>query len=178
MLNNPWQERLKAELQNLNKIERPVRLAVLGIGHELCGDDAVGTRIAGMLKALLPNEPRLLAIEAGPAPENFTGSLRRFDPSLILMIDAAQMDDTPGTVRWLNCREVEGLSASTHTLPLDLLITYLNSELRCGVELIGIQPEQTFADAPLTPRVQKAAEEILEALADCLRHQDGSSSRN
>ena len=89
MLNNPWQERLKAELQNLNTTERPARLAVLGIGHELCGDDAVGTRFAAMLRALLPNEPRLLAVEAGPAPENFTGSLRRFDPSLILMIDAA-----------------------------------------------------------------------------------------
>ncbi len=34
--------------------------------------------------------------------------------------------------------------------------------------LIGIQPEQTFADAPLTPRVQAAAEEVTGMIADCL----------
>ena len=51
MLNKPWQERLKANLQHLSIAEHPARLAVLGIGHELCGDDAVGTRIAGMLRA-------------------------------------------------------------------------------------------------------------------------------
>ena len=170
MLNKPWPERLKANLQNLSTAEHPAHLAVLGIGHELCGDDAVGTRIAGMLHARLPNEPRLLAIEAGPAPENFTGSLRRYQPDLILMIDAARLDETPGTVRWLDCTEVEGFSASTHTLPLDILISYLKAELGCSVELIGIQPEQTFADAPLTPRVQKASEEILEVLVDCLRN--------
>ena len=86
------------------------------------------------------------------------------------MIDAARLDETPGTVRWLDCTEVEGFSASTHTLPLDILISYLKAELGCSVELIGIQPEQTFADAPLTPRVQKASEEILEVLVDCLRN--------
>src|SRR5271157_2313499 len=139
MLNKPWPERLKANLQNLSTAERPAHLAVLGIGHELCGDDAVGTRIAGMLRAKLPNEPRLLAIEAGSAPENFTGSLRRYQPDLILMIDAARLDEVPGTVRWLDCNEVEGFSASTHTLPLDILISYLNAELGCGVELIGSQ---------------------------------------
>jgi len=178
MLNNPWQERLKADLQRLNTTDHPARLAVLGIGHELCGDDAVGTRIAAMLNTMLPNEPRLLAIEAGPAPENFTGSLRHYKPDLILMIDAARLDEEPGTIRWLNLQELDGLSASTHTLPLDLLITYLNAELGCGVELIGIQPEQTFADMPLTPSVQKAAEEILGVLVDCLRSQGCLSSKN
>ena len=70
----------------------------------------------------------------------------------------------------MDSKEVDGFSASTHTLPLDILISYLKAELGCRVELIGIQPEQTFVDAPLTPRVQKASEEILEALVDCLRN--------
>ena len=43
-------------------------------------------------------------MEAGPAPENFTGPLRRFRPDLVLLVDAAQMDAEPGTIGWLTCR--------------------------------------------------------------------------
>lgn len=173
-MNQPWQDCL---IQKLSA-DGGGRLAVLGIGHELCGDDAVGTRIASMLRARLPNDPRLLALETGPAPENFTGVLRRFQPDLILMIDAAGMDETPGTVRFLDGEALDGLSASTHTLPLELLTSFLKTELGCAVSLLGIQPEQTFADQPLRPSVQRAAEEILEVFVQWLKSESHSSGNN
>ena len=162
-----WLESFKAELHRLSTSDHPARLALVGIGHELCGDDAVGTRIAGMLRPLPSDKDRLLVIEAGPAPENFTGVLRRFQPDLVLLVDSALMQEKPGTVRWLNWQETEGVSASTHTLPLHILASYLTGELGCAMALIGIQPQQTFADAPLTPQVQAAAEEVAGALANC-----------
>jgi hydrogenase 3 maturation protease len=174
MSDGTWQASLTASLQNLKKPERSVRLAVLGIGHELCGDDAAGTRLAGRLKELAAGDPDLLAVEAGPAPENFTGTLRRFAPDLVLLVDAALMDAEPGTVRWLDWHAADGMSASTHTLPLHLLAGYLTDDLGCQVALLGIQPEQTYADAPLTPRVQAAAEEVAEFIIGELpqRHKD------
>jgi hypothetical protein len=42
------------------------------------------------------------------------------------------------------------------------------AELGCQVALIGIQPEQTFADEPLTPLVQAAAQTVVQALLDGL----------
>ena len=83
MQSQSWQASLKASLTPSKRAEQPVRLAVLGIGHELCGDDAVGVRLAGMLRPLVTGNERLLVIEAGPAPENFTGPLRRFQPDLV-----------------------------------------------------------------------------------------------
>lgn len=168
MSNRSWQECLKAELQRLNTDEHPPRLALVGIGHELCGDDAVGMRIAGMLRPLLSGDERLLVLEAGPAPENFTSVLRRFRPDLVVLLDSALMDAQPGTVRWLDWQETEGMSASTHTLPLHILASYLTMELGCSLGLIGIQPEQTFADAALTPPVQAAAESVVRSLIDCV----------
>jgi hydrogenase 3 maturation protease len=162
----------------LSTVERPARLALVGIGHELCGDDAVGLRIAGAVRPLLSDEERLLVVEAGPAPENFTGVLRRFKPDLILLVDSALMNEEPGAVRWLNCEDAEGFSASTHTLPLQILAAYLTSELGCTMGLIGIQPEQTFADAPLTPPVRAAADKVVAALTDCLKSRDCSWSSN
>lgn len=168
MSNNSWQGSLQAQLQSLSRSDRPGRVALMGIGHELCGDDAVGVRVAGMLRARLASDGPVLAIEAGPAPENFTSVLRCFQPDLVLLIDSALMGAQPGSVRWLNPQDAEGFSASTHTLPLDILMSYLTSELGCAIGLIGIQPEQTFADAPLTPRVQAAAEQLAAELENRL----------
>ena len=78
------------------------------------------------------------------------------------------MGEQPGSVRWLNAQDAEGFSAWTHTLPLDIVMSYLISELGCAIGLIGIQPEQTFADAALTPPVQAAAESVVRSLIDCV----------
>ena len=164
-----WQASLKASLNPPNKAESPVRLAVLGIGHELCGDDAVGVQLAGMLRQRVAGNASVLVIEAGPAPENFTGPLRRFQPDLVLLVDAAQMNAGPGTISWLDLQSTDGISASSHTLPLHILVSYLVAELGCQVALLGIQPEQTFADGPLTQRVERAAEAVVEEIVDCLK---------
>ena len=164
MSNRSWQESLGTQLDRLSRSDRPTRVAVMGIGHELCGDDAVGVRVAEMLHARLRGGERLMVLTAGPAPENFTSPLRRFQPDLVLLIDSALMGDEPGAVRWLDPKDAQGFSASTHTLPLDILMSYLTAELGCTIGLIGIQPEQTFADAALTPRVQAAAQEVAAAL--------------
>jgi hypothetical protein len=69
------------------------RVAVVGVGHELCGDDAAGLVVAHALQTALAGDERLLVIEAGSVPENQTGRLRRFKPGIVLLIDAAQMGD-------------------------------------------------------------------------------------
>jgi hydrogenase 3 maturation protease len=163
-----WQDSLRATLQNLPKTNSAPRVAVLGIGHELRGDDAIGLWVAGRLLSLAAGCERLLAVEAGPAPENFTGTLRSFNPGLVVLVDAAFMDKEIGAIGWLNWQDAGGFSASTHTLPLHLLATYLTTELGCEVALIGIQPAHLEVGAELTPQVRQAGEEtcrvILEAL--------------
>ncbi len=109
-----------------------------------------------------------LVIDAGPAVENCTGLLRRFGPDLVLLIDAAQMDEAPGAVRWLSWEETDGLSASTHTLPPRVLAQYLTSELGCEVALLGIQPADTTIGAPLSPTAQAAVQSVTQALAELL----------
>jgi hydrogenase 3 maturation protease len=171
MSNTSWQACLKTALSSLNKSGQTARLAVMGIGNELCGDDAAGLHVAATLSALAGTDERLLVLEAGPAPENFTGPLRRFNPDLILLVDAAQMDSAPGSVCWVDVQEIHGFSASTHTLPLHIICSYLTAELGCQMALVGIQPTQTYADDGLTPVVQQAAENvargILEIVDNC-----------
>jgi len=109
---------------------------------------------------------RLLVIDAGPAPENVSGLLRRFKPDLVLLVDAAQMGDPPGSVRWLPWQETIGLSASTHTLPIHMFGTYLTQELGCEMALLGIQPAQNTLDAPLSSEVAAAVDAATHTLVD------------
>ncbi|MFZ0546915.1 MAG: hydrogenase 3 maturation endopeptidase HyCI [Candidatus Promineifilaceae bacterium] len=143
----------------LNK-KRPLRVALMGIGHELRGDDAVGLTVAQQLRPY--SNRHFLVVEAGHAPENHTGVLRHFCPDLVLLVDSAQLDEKPGTIRWLAWQETTGLSASTHTMPPYMLARYLTAELNCEVALIGIQPAETTLDFPLSPAVEKAAHKIIE----------------
>lgn len=161
-----------ALIQTLNRLaqakNRAPRVAVVGMGHELNGDDAAGPVIARALVQRAARLDRLLVIDAGPAPENTTSALRRFGPDLVLLVDAAQMGEPPGAVRWLDGEQTTGISASTHSLPPYMLARYMTAEFGCHVALIGMQPFANQVDAPLTPGMRAAAEDVIEGLADAL----------
>lgn len=140
------------------------RMAIVGIGSELRGDDAAGLEVARRLRPSAADRENLLVIEAGPAPEAFTGTLRHFRPELVVLVDAARMDTSPGSVLYLNWREVDGFRGSTHTLPLSTLASYLEKEIGCEVWLLGIQPACTEFDRPLTPDAARGVHLAVENL--------------
>lgn len=117
-------------------------------------------------------QPDVLILEGGAAPENMTGALRRFQPDLVILIDAAALDAPPGTIHCLDWRQIDGMSGSTHTLPLDVLCQFLVDSLGCTVVLLGIQPDtlpsRDSFDQPPSPAVQRAVEEIVSTLPGSL----------
>ncbi len=107
-------------------------------------------------------------VEAAHAPENCTGAIRRFAPDLVILVDAAEMGDPPGTVRWLDWREAAGLNTSTHSLPASMVARYLVGELSCEVALIGIQVQDTSLGAGISPAVRRAIRSVSRGLATLL----------
>ncbi len=154
-----------AALQN-----KPPRVAVLGIGNSLRSDDAAGVLVArGLARTRLARDfDSFLVIEAGHAPENATAELRRFAPQVVILIDAAEMGQAPGTVGWIQLKEIDGLSASTHTMPLSMLSRYLILELGCEVKILGIQPKSTEIGESVSREVLQAVEGIVSGLVELL----------
>jgi hydrogenase 3 maturation protease len=155
---------------------------VVGIGQALNADDAAGVLVvqalskrqrAGWSDAPRPAPFSVLVVEAAHAPENCTGAIRRFGPDLAILVDAAEMGDPPGTIRWLAWQEARGLGASTHTLPLSMVARYLATELACEVAVIGIQPQDTSLGAPASPAVRRAIRSVSQGLAALLLHRGG-----
>jgi hydrogenase 3 maturation protease len=141
----------------------------MGIGNEFRADDAAGMLVAHGLQKhdiFVLEKDSMLAIPAGHAPENATGELRGFKPHLILLVDAADMGELPGTVRWITMEEISGMSASTHSLPLSMLGCYLILEFNCQIALLGIQPACNDFDGPVSPEVLRAVDEIVNGIVD------------
>jgi hydrogenase 3 maturation protease len=144
---------------------RPGRVVVLGVGNVMNGDDGAGVCVVRLLAERMAATPGVLLVDGGTAPENFTGPIRRFEPDVVIEIDAADQNQPAGTTAWLDWRDADGMSASTHTLPPSVLATFLSQDLGCRVALIGVQPETLEMGRALSPAVAAAVGSLAEALA-------------
>jgi hydrogenase maturation protease HycI len=140
------------------------RLAIVGVGRAGQADDGAGPALCAALQKLGGSHPDRLVVDGGAAPENVTGLLRRFRPDVVVLVDAAAMSERPGAVRWLERGCALGCSASTHTLPLGMLATYLRESLGCDVRLLGIQPAVIGEEGPLSAPVRRTVERLARRL--------------
>jgi hydrogenase 3 maturation protease len=139
---------------------RPSRVAIVGVGNTMRGDDGAGILVVRALAERLKGAPDMLLIDGSTAPENFTGPLRRFRPDLVIEIDAAHLEQPPGTVAWVDWRDADGMSASTHTLPPSVLARFLTTDLGCEMLLLGIQPATLEMGCGLSPEVAVAVVQL------------------
>ncbi len=146
----------------------PGRIAVLGVGSPLRGDDAAGVLAAGHLELLARRSGGRVRIFIGEtAPENLTGEIKRFAPAHLVVIDAMDRKSRAGTLHVLDLAEQELSTlgpASTHNLPLGVLLKYLQGFLSCRITVLGIQPKTLGFGTPVSDVVQRAAKQAAEII--------------
>jgi len=140
----------------------PDRVAVVGMGADGRGDDAAGVEVARRLDATAPENVRV--IEGGVAPENFTGVVKRFDPTLVVLVDAIEFGGDPGDAEVIDPDALRSGSVSSHTPTPSMLLTYVERETSATAVLLGIQPATIDAGEPPSPAVETAVEETVAAL--------------
>lgn len=146
------------------KIKEAKKTAILGVGSELKTDDAAGMLLIEALAARnLPEQ--VLLLPGSTAPENFTGVIRAFAPDLLILIDAAQMEAAAGAIAVIDAADLDGLSFSTHMLPLSVMLRYLQQQGLPDLLLLGIQPESTEFGFCLTPPVAVAVAGMTDFFA-------------
>lgn len=154
----------------LNQLRRELevspRAAIMGVGQALQQDDAAGLLLAQALRPFASDT--VLVVEAGHAPENCAGLINRFAPHLLIVVDTAYLAETPGAVQVLDWREASGVSASTHTLPLRMVLQYVTAVTGCRVLLLGIQPQQVGVGTAVSEPVRQTIEQMVAYLGDLL----------
>lgn len=144
------------------------RVAVLGVGSELRGDDFAGVLVARAVEAWRRRSRAALVAgyEGCAAPENLTGEIGRFEPSHVVLVDAAHLGEEPGAVRVLEADQIGGVSFSTHMLPAPIFLAYLEKTTGCRTLIVGIQPAQTDVLGPISPPVAAAVRAVAETICE------------
>ena len=138
------------------------RKLVLTVGNGMMGDDGAGALLAKMIYERPLEEWE--ALNGGAAPENVLHQVHEMAPEQVLVVDATDMDQPPGTIRRIpEERIADPFFFTTHTLPLTFLIEALR-EFTPRVDLIGIQPEIVAFGYPMSTSVKKAVSQVYTAL--------------
>lgn len=136
------------------------RIAVLGIGNILMGDDAAGPHVVEVLKAAYAFPSDVAVIEAGTPGLDLTSVLHGVET--LLVVDSVHAKAPPGTIRvYDRARLLErspALAMSPHEPGLREAL--LTMDFHGGgpreVWLVGVVPGQVTTGIGLTPEVRAA----------------------
>lgn len=140
------------------------KLIVLGVGNELKCDDGVGPFVIKKLEEENIENNNLMFINAETVPENFTGKLRKENPTHIIIVDACLMDGQPGDMKIVNKYDFSNIGISTHSMSLSFFVRYLEKDNDFRIIFVGIEPESMDYSENLTENVEKAAYEFIDTL--------------
>lgn len=162
---------------------------VLGIGNCLLSDEGVGIHVVAYLAEHHPSVPGLTYIDGGTLSFTLAEPIAQHDN--LIVIDAARMDKSPGTVRCLRGaamdRYLAGNRRSVHEVGLtDLLdIARLSDSFPTRRALIGIEPASLewgeVPSAVVAPAVARAAALALDTASRWASEetsQNGKTSEN
>jgi hydrogenase maturation protease len=143
---------------------------ILGVGNLLMSDDGVGVRVIERLEATRALPEGVTALDGGTCGLDLLHFLEGVD--LLIVIDAANFNQPPGTIRRLEGEAVPAFLAqkiSPHEINLPEL---LFSAKLCGiypqkVVVLGVQPQTLEVGLELSPAVAVRVDELVErALAE------------
>jgi hydrogenase 3 maturation protease len=153
----------------MEKLRGVTSLAVLGVGSTLRADDAAGIEVVEKLKENYGcTIPRVQFYIGETAPENFSGKIASFNPTHLLIIDACDVGQAPGSFIDINPADVGGPTFSSHMLPIKVMVSYLVSETGMDVTLLGIQYKNIAFDTAMSQEVEKAVDEVYDALRQAI----------
>ncbi len=114
-------------------------------------------------------DPRWRVVSGGEAPENFTGMVRAFAPSHVLLLDAVDHGLEPGTAFLADESAITAGDMTSHHLPLKLLMRFLGESIPCRVILVGVQPRTLLPGKRLSAPVRRTVAPLAAFLASVLQ---------
>ena len=139
------------------------RVVVAGIGNPMRMDDFVGVKIVQDLRGKVSEKVYL--IECETVPESFIQQIMNFNPTHVLLLDAAILGLKPGDSKLVKPEQLTNFPAfSTHMLPLRIFCEYLAKTTKAKIALLLIEPKKVDFGEGLTPEVKATAQSVVNAL--------------
>ena len=143
------------------------RIVIAGVGNPIRSDDYVGLKIVEALQGKVGSNVCLLECET--VPESYLLEIEKFDPSHVLLIDAAILGRKAGEANLSELDEVPAFSAvSSHVMPLRLFCEHIKKVTNAKVSLLLIEPKSIEFEEGLSVEVQATAVNITKILVTLL----------
>lgn len=153
------QNELKKWLKGAEKV------VIAGIGNPIRMDDFVGVKIVQNLRGKVSD--KVMLIECETVPENYIQQIVDFNPTHILLIDAAILGLKPGESKLVKPEKLANFPAfSTHMLPLRMFCEYLSKATKAKIALLLLEPKMTDFGEGLSPEIDASAKNIVKNLLD------------
>ncbi|MCW4004832.1 MAG: hydrogenase 3 maturation endopeptidase HyCI [Candidatus Bathyarchaeota archaeon] len=139
------------------------RVVIAGIGNPIRQDDYIGLKIVEDLKNKLSKN--VLLLECETVPESYLLDIEEFNPTNVLLVDAAFLGLKPGQVRLVDAESIVDFSAvTTHILPLRLFCEYVKQATGAKIGLLLVEPKNMEFGEGLSSEVQATAKKLTEVL--------------
>ena len=142
------------------------RIVIIGVGNPIRRDDNVGVEVVSGLEGKVPKS--VLLIKSETVPESFIGSIEQFDPTHILIIDAALLELTIGSVKFFESIFTSRTAISTHNLPIQIFTEYLRRTTGAKIAMLLIQPKDTSFGEGLTRKLSIKKESLVKIIIKIL----------
>jgi len=161
-----WQENLNHLLKSTSSNNR---VALVGVGHPLRGDDYTGSLIVKALGKKAENYSRngLYIFDAEDDVEGVISKLAKLHPKHVVFIDACEMKMKPGELRLLSIEDTSYPFFTTHGIPLKLLAQKLLPESEAW--MLAIQLESLELTDHLSTKLSDTARSVIELIGSSLK---------
>lgn len=158
--------KIDTELKTFLGTNSENRILLIGVGNELLADDKAGLLVIEEIEKIKEKsgDVKIKTISAGTAPENFFSEIKKCQPTHVIIVDAAQLNQPAGTVQVISLDKIRWTTFSTHTLPLYLSVEYLKENIGCETMVVGIQPKTLEMGAEVSEEVKSAVETLAKTI--------------
>ncbi len=145
-------------------MEKETKLKIIAVGNDLYGDDGIGNAVLNALKQI----PEMKEIELIDGATDALGLIDHFEGTEhIIIVDAAQMGEKPGTVKVFSREDVklkikmDHLSVHGISLAETFDIAQAVDSLPEKITIIGIEPKNIGISQKLSEVVTQSIPEIV-----------------
>jgi len=138
------------------------KTVIVGIGNPLRADDGFGPALIGELKGKID----AVCLDAGSAPENYTGKVVRENPDTILLADALHLEEEPGNWAILDKDQILKSGFSTHDVSPHMFIEYLEQNTKAKIFMLGVQPRSVNFGQEMSPEVKTTLKKLIKIIRE------------
>lgn len=125
----------------------------VGIGNVLKKDDGVGVYVSKNIS----EKKKIGSLTVEVSIENYIGKINTLNPDVLVLIDAMDLQKTPGSFTIRPVEEITGYTTNTHNISLDKVAALF----KCKAFILGIQSLSVGFGEGMSKEVKTTADHLI-----------------